>query len=385
MTANRWKLDEEAQKRNALMLSGYEYEKYPEAITGFNGMNLQQVTFCRREPAARVRVGPRGNYKGVVCRLGDGALRLAVCRRVTDVGLFGIHVYASDDEGLTWEETGPAELYGKEMSLTAVPDGSLLMTVESKAFVADTTQMNIYRSSDGGCTWQSHLIDGPETPRNLIVEPDGGLLMVRALRSAHQKARYDDEGKPYVPSSNLELLRSGDGGRSWVIVEGQVDWDNSRFGEVSSVRLPNGDLLASLRAMPPGAKGREGEQVTYITKSSDDGKTWSAPRAMTNTAEVQVVLLLLEDGRLLATYTNYHLPFGVCAIVSEDDGETWSNDTPVQLAISADCFTGWASTVQLPDGDLITSYAITAYLNQPPNPGGAERNVCEVVRWQLPK
>ena len=385
MTANKWQLDEAAQKRNALMLSGYDYEKYPESITGYNGMNLQQVTHCHREAAVRVRVGPRGNYKGAVCRLGDGSLRLAACRRVTDAGLFGIHIYASSDEGLTWEEIGPNELYGKEMSLTAVPDGSLLLTVESKSFVKDTTQMNIYRSEDRGRTWQSHLIDGPETPRNLIVEPDGSLLMVRTLRSASQKARYDDEGKPYVPSSNLELLRSTDGGQSWMITEGQVDWDNTRFGEVSSVRLGNGDLLASLRSQPPDGKGHEGEQITYMTRSSDDGKTWSAPRVMTNTAEVQVVFLLLQDGRLLATYTNYHLPFGVCAIISEDNGETWSNDAPIQLALSADCFTGWASTVQLLDGDLVTSYAITAYLNQPPNSGGAERNVCEVVRWRLPE
>ena len=384
MTANKWQLDEAAQKRNALMLSGYDYEKYPESITGYNGMNLQQVTHCHREAAVRVRVGPRGNYKGAVCRLGDGSLRLAACRRVTDAGLFGIHIYASSDEGLTWEEIGPNELYGKEMSLTAVPDGSLLLTVESKSFVKDTTQMNIYRSIDGGLSWQSTLIDGPGVPRNIIVEPDGSLLMIRVLRGFYQKARYDEQGKSYEPSPNLQLLRSTDGGQSWTASEGQVDWDNTRFGEVSSARLPNGDLLASLRTMPPGARGHEGEQVTCITRSGDNGKTWSTPRAMTNTAEVQVVFLLLQDGRLLATYTNYHLPFGVCAIVSEDGGETWSNDRPIQLAISADCFTGWASTVQLPDGDLVTSYAITAYLNQPPNPGGAERNVCEVVRWRLP-
>jgi hypothetical protein len=61
----------------------------------------------------------------------------------------------------------------------------------------------------------------------------------------------------------------------------------------------------------------------------------------------------------------------------------------VQLALSADCYTGWPVTVEL-DGDpedgaeLITCYMITAYLNEPPEPKGVQRSVCEVVRWRLP-
>ena len=34
---------------------------------------------------------------------------------------------------------------------------------------------------------------------------------------------------------------------------------------------------------------------------------------------------------------------------------------------------------QLEDGTLLTSYASTAYMNQPP-----DRTVCEVVRWRMP-
>jgi len=190
-------------------------------------------------------------------------------------------------------------------------------------------------------------------------------------------------GKPYSPSGDLELLRSANGGQSWTRSEGRVDWDNSSFGEVASVRLGDGRLLAALRGHPQNL-AHEGRQVTFLTESSDDGKTWCRPWVITNTAEVQVQLLLLRSGRLLATYTNYHLPYGACAIVSEDDGRTWSCGAPIQLAISADCFTGWATTVELADGDLVTSYMITAYQQQPPEQTGIGRSVCEVVRWRLP-
>jgi hypothetical protein len=362
-------------------------------------MNLQRITVRRDYPAVRVRVGPRGNFKGAVCRRHDGALVLAACRRVTKQGLFGIHVYTSPDRGDSWQELNTQRLdcpfpitrhaasqpplLGKEMSLTAVPDGTLLMTVESKAFVDDPTKLVLYRSEDGGVQWQVITVDGHGIPRNLIVEPDGSLFMVRALRSAYWQHIYEQAGKAFVPSCDLELLRSTDGGRTWSRREGQVAWENARFGEVSAVRLSESRLLATLRSNPPGTEG-EGGQVTYLTESIDNGETWGEPWVMGNTAEVQVHLLKLSQGGLLATYTNYHLPFGVCAVTSDDDGRTWSHDAPVQLALSADCYTGWATTIELDGGELITSYAKTAYVSEPPEALGAERNVCEVVRWRLP-
>ena len=369
---------------NAPLRAGYDYGKYPSGITGFTGMNLQRISVRRQCPAVRVRVGPRGNFKGAVCRRRDGHLVLAACRRRTAAGLFAIHIYESRDRGLTWHAINRTELFGKEMSLTAVPDGSLLMTVESKAFLDDPTQMAIYRSEDGGIHWERLIIDGQQIPRNLIVEQDGSLLMVRALRSAYWQHLYDAAGRSYTPCPDLELLRSTDGGHRWSRREGRVAWENDHFGEVSAVRLGPGRLLASLRANPPGTEG-EGAQVTYLTESTDDGATWCAPWIMGNTAEVQVQLLPLDGGRLLATYTNYHLPFGVCAVTSNDGGRSWSYDAVIQLAISADCYTGWATTVRLDGDELITSYTMTAYLNEPPEAGGAARNVCEVVRWRLPE
>ena len=100
---------------------------------------------------------------------------------------------------------------------------------------------------------------------------------------------------------------------------------------------------------------------------------------MSHTAEVHTYLTELVDGRILATYSNYHLPFGVYAIVSNDGGRTWDRDHPIQLALSALNQVGWPVTLQLADGSLLTGYALTAYLKQPP-----DMFVTETVRWRLP-
>ena len=72
------------QARNAELLSGYAYEKYATALTGYTGQDLQRIAFLHYQPAVRTRVGPRGNYKAGFTRLPNGKLVIAVCRDNND-------------------------------------------------------------------------------------------------------------------------------------------------------------------------------------------------------------------------------------------------------------------------------------------------------------
>ena len=118
-----------------------------------------------------------------------------------------------------------------------------------------------------------------------------------------------------------------------------------------------------------------------LTESADEGRSWSAPREFLQYSEVQGQLTLLQDGRLLCTYTNYHLPFGVGGVLSSDNGQTWDFDHPLQLAISNGHAAGWATTRQLADGTLVTIYALTPYHIEPTTTG---TSVCHSVRWEPP-
>ena len=214
------------------------------------------------------------------------------------------------------------------------------------------------------------VLPGYDCPRNLIVEPDGTLLMVRALRNGWI---HKDSGNP-----DFQLGRSRDHGRTWSFSVGAVAWDCTEFGEISAIRLRDGRFLAAVRRQLPGTVG-EGFEDTVITESTDEGKHWRKPVQMTANAEVHAYLTELMDGRLLATYANYHLPLGVFAVISVDGGRTWDLDHPVQLALSADVYLGWPVTLELPDGSLITSYASTSHYKETP-----DQHCCEIVRWSLP-
>ena len=367
------------QQRNAELLSGYDYKKYDESLTGYTGQDLQRIAFCRWEPAVRTRVGGRGNYKAGMTLTADGKLVLAVCNTKGYYGetdrakrQFLIFVYESSDQGLTWQEIRKTPLFGKEPSLTTLPDGTIVMTAQKGYFGpgAKLDEIPISRSTDGGRTWETQNIPGEDYPRNLILEPGGSLLMVRALKP-------DWAGKG-GGSPNLQLGRSSDSGRTWQFSEGIVDWGYAGFGEVSAIRLRNGRYLAALRRQMPRTQG-EAFEDTVLTESRDGGKHWSKPWKMSANAEVHVYLTELRDGRLLATYSNYHLPWGSFAIVSKDRGKTWDLDHPIQLSLSADIYVGWPVTLRLPDDSLLTAYTATTYYRQKP-----EMVTCEVVRWRLP-
>jgi hypothetical protein len=362
----------EDQTRNAVLLGGYDYGKYVESLTGYTGQDRQRIICLEYRHAIRTRVGPRGNYKAAMTLLVDGKLVLAACRRDVKQNppRFVIQVYLSADNGLSWKEIGKSPLMGKEPSLVSLPDGALILTAQKDG---RPFQIHCCRSSDGGRTWSTDALSGQDYPRNLIVEPDGSVLLIRALAPGWPDL---NEAKP---SPNLQLGRSKDGGRTWQLSKGLVGWKETKFGEVSSLRLKDGRLLAALRTQVPGTHG-EGFNTTVLTESSDDGRHWSKPRTMLNTAEVHAYLTELHDGRILATYSNYHLPWGVYAVVSKDGGKTWDLEHPIELALSAGFYVGWGVTRQLADGSLLTCYANEAYWRDLP-PGNV---VTEVVRWELP-
>ncbi|NLG28016.1 MAG: exo-alpha-sialidase, partial [Chloroflexi bacterium] len=263
----------EAQRRNAALLAEYAYDKYVSALTGYTGQDLQRIAAVRWQEAVRTRVGPRGNYKAGMTQLPDGRLMLASCRQYPNdepgKAFFGIQAYTSEDVGLTWQALEHTPLFGKEPALTALPDGTLVMTAQRLDQGPSAVNDTIYvaRSEDGGRTWEVREQPGTDYPRRILVEPDGSLLYIRAL---HEDWANSGKGCPH-----LELLRSADGGGTWRSTEGHVDWDYQAFGEVCALRLRDGRLLAALRRQMPGTEG-EGFEDTVLTESTDDGRTWCA-------------------------------------------------------------------------------------------------------------
>ncbi len=75
-------------------------------------------------------------------------------------------------------------------------------------------------------------------------------------------------------------------------------------------------------------------------------------------------LFLLSSGVLISTYGRRKLPYGIMVMVSKDNGETWGKDIRLYENTASDDI-GYPTTVELPNGDLITVFYATQSETEP--------------------
>lgn len=170
-------------------------------------------------------------------------------------------------------------------------------------------------------------------------------------------------------------VRTDDGGRSFHPA-GWVGPEPTGFAIMpSSRRLPDGSVLTAVRRAGPA--DRPGEPYRHwidVHRSSDAGANWSLLGTAvddTGPGGNPPALVALPDGRLVISYGYRSSPFGLRAVVSTDDGRSWSEP----LVLTDDCAVadlGYPRSVLLGDTVLTVYYA---------NAGAESERFIEAVRW----
>jgi hypothetical protein len=118
--------------------------------------------------------------------------------------------------------------------------------------------------------------------------------------------------------------------------------DHRRFRETTIVHLGGGKWLAAARW-----DGLE------LFDSDDDGKNWKHRQRLSNANQHPGQLTRLKDGQVLLSFGNRVAPKGVDVRFSDDQGKTWSE--PFR-AVDFEGDGGYPSSVELPDGQVLTAY-----------------------------
>ena len=300
-----------------------------------------------------------------------------------------VECWASTDGGRIWKLRGvpaPHEPGTIRMNVAAglAHDGSLIVLSSGwggRGLREKTLPVWVCRSTDGGTTWHHSVsVTLPPGVDNLIPYGDVQRLTGKTLAApfyGSQKKR----GQPALPPADRRgdsyLLFSQDDGLTWgdARVIGSDDYD-----ETAVLRLRPNRWLAAARTY--------GDTHLDLFVSKDEGQTWVNSGPLTSASQHPGHLLSLADGRILLSYGVREPDHqGIAVRVSGDEGRTW---TPaiwlVHLETTLDHSVpplgradgGYPSTVQLPDGTLVTAY----YSKGIPQ---HQRYHMGVVRWAIEK
>ena len=375
----RWQLpgteaDPVQPVQRGLFPEEHDHSMYCNGITGYTGRTMQHIAQWEFTPAERFQIPA---YKGVMSRFPDG--ELLACPAPDVGGTTMSVIYRSVDNGATWQRvaTQPEAMPGKEQAMICLRDRktALLQT--------EASGTPLFRSPDRGATWERVDYGEPaRTTRNLVQLSDDSVLMF-GCRGTYRAGAGGDRTVAW-------RLRSCDGGLTWERRE-VSGWDDPApfFAEafflpfsdthfLAAVRV-NGKFARTFAGAPPielgEGKGDETDEGMVLMESDDGGLHWTPPRWMgLGYSAVHVHMLKLQDGRILAVFRRRFLPFGVGGVFSHDNGKTWDHERPVLLGVRPTCYGGWPTSIQLPDGTMLTT---RAYMTWP----GA---TFEVIRWQLP-
>lgn len=160
-----------------------------------------------------------------------------------------------------------------------------------------------------------------------------------------------DQGQPLC-------VRTLDGGKTWDL----VGWIGEQpplatYGYAimpSTVVLPSGAYLTMIRR----AGVFDGEKRWWLEAflSPDRGRTWymlDKPRIQNGGNPASMITL--HDGRIALTYGWRRPPYGIRAMISGDDGRTWSEEIVLRHD-GASWDLGYPRTVERPDGKCVTVY-----------------------------
>lgn len=313
-------------------------------------------------------------------------------------------VLFSNDHGATWGEPHPVSsdpkvnaAAGLGTALTYLGEGRLILIAGGWWF-----------SEDYGATWEGPLPIAPASNGQpwyswdpLFVDRDPTTGEVRRLIDTGYNWEGGGHGTP-TGYQQAFIRFSTDGGRNWSVDTRVPQWHG--VSEVALLRAKNGEMVAACRT--DMARQYLGNIDHYeglgISRSQDNGNTWSEVDRLYDWGRHHPSLVLLPDGRILMTYVvrlgyprdaDGFPQFGIEAVVSGDHGVSWDLPHRFVLAKWSGNRTGanqwWASsqatsTVMLPDGHLLTAFG-TGYRSQPNTKGQSAPRDVGLVRWQLPE
>lgn len=185
------------------------------------------------------------------------------------VGTVGGGVWKSTDDGLVWKNITDGKLAGPSASIGAIavapsdPSVIYIGTGEDDIRNDMIPGDGVFKSTDGGTTWQRAGLRETHSMSVILVDPNNSNIVYAASM-----------GHVFVPGSNRGVFKSTDGGKTWK----KILFVDNKTGAIDIVMDPNHPdvLYATMwqaQRMPWGLNS--GGPGSGIYKSTDGGQHWT--------------------------------------------------------------------------------------------------------------
>lgn len=205
-------------------------------------------------------------------------------------------------------------------------------------------------SYDCGVTFGPIYKSPVTSPHGPTVMPDGSILWVGTRFAASREEEKTISGLcAYgLNPETGEMTYRGE------IEPIYIEGSKMLSCEPHTVALPSGKLICHIRV--EGASDHGYNYTTFQTESTDGGCTWTKPHQVIGQHNgAPAHLLLHSSGVLISTYGVRIPPFGVRAMFSCDEGETWDIDNDVWISgVNGDL--GYPASCELDDGSILTVF-----------------------------
>jgi photosystem II stability/assembly factor-like uncharacterized protein len=176
---------------------------------------------------------------------------------------YGNGVYKSTDGGETWQHLGLDDSHHIGKILVDPRNPDIVLVAAMGHVYGPNVERGVFRSTDGGRTWKKVLYKDDVTGAvDLCFAPDNSRVVYATLW--HPIRKPWDHGTSYGPGGGI--YKSTDGGATWT--------------ELAGHGLPAGDLGRIGIAVAPGNHGRrvyaiiEAKKDSGLYRSDDAGATW---------------------------------------------------------------------------------------------------------------
>ena len=293
------------------------------------------------------------------CPLSGGSFRDLALSPEEDGALCSLR---STDNGLTWRKSrsGTSRDGGKTWTSEPTIAGRAARLADG-TFLADhgkgtvcaleslAHQQSIYPKSPASLQYGNHM----------ILLADGRILCAGQIDSLDQimKGQIFAKGCSY----GLQFRTSADKGKTWqeagqlcfrnfgIALDQQGDTAIDGYGEPWLLRAANGDLLVFLRTVKFLKTGETVHRPKYppvkVSRSTDEGKSWSVPVDVHPTGVMPVATLL--DNGIIVAFTGRG---GNRVAASSDHGRTWNCRHNLMFTDQSPNFSGHNTILPLPGG-----------------------------------